>query len=324
MEKSLILIVSVLCLSEMIHCAIDPKDFAYIDALMTQKSKPSGKWRMAARDENLRWRNATIPYQIAPMAFSLEEIKGLKESMDIYMEETCLTFRPVEETDPYSIIIRDGGWGCNAILGQAGTKGAQTVNLANGCRYYGLFLHELGHTIGLHHEHQHPDRDRGVRVNMENVDPTMRQWFELIDRKELNMYGVDYDIQSIMHYEETAFAANDENGNKKITIVAHNPAQQRFLYHVYMKDLSFGDVKRINLMYKCSSHCKTVNCPNGFVNKHCQCETPQTFARRRCFNKYSDEECQNRKEDCSSKNEYDLYEMFVNCRKTCNRCYQAV
>lgn len=65
---------------------------------------------------------------------------------------------------------------------------------------YGLYLHELGHTIGLRHEHQHPDRDQGVQINMNNVHERMRQWFKTIDRKELNFYGVPYDMQSVMHY----------------------------------------------------------------------------------------------------------------------------
>jgi len=258
------------------------------------------------------------------MAFNNHEVKGLKEAMDVYMSETCLKFRPALESDPYSVIIRDGGWGCNAIVGQAGIKGAQTLNLADGCRFYGLFLHELGHTIGLHHEHQHPDRGTGVSVNMDNVEESMRQWFELIDPSELNMYGVDYDIQSIMHYEETAFAATGADGQKKITIVAKKPENQRYLYHVYMKDLSFGDAKRINLMYKCNSHCANVNCPNGFVNKHCQCETPQAFAKRRCVNNYAESVCESRKKECNASHPSELYDVFVNCRKTCNRCYEAI
>ena len=66
---------------------------------------------------------------------------------------------------------------------------------------YGLFLHELGHTIGLDHEHQHPDRDSEIVVNMKNVSKKMRAWFRPSSHS-FNSLGMPYDIQSVMHYGE--------------------------------------------------------------------------------------------------------------------------
>lgn len=64
-------------------------------------------------------------------------------------------------------------------------------------------LHELGHAIGLHHEHQRDDRDNHVRVYLERTD-----W-----DTEFNKYGPTiatkhgaYDFNSIMHYGPTQFS----------------------------------------------------------------------------------------------------------------------
>nr|CCW36846.1 Ast8 protein [Schmidtea mediterranea] len=282
---------------------------------------------MAERDENKRWENATIVYQIVLTDFRKDEIDGLLNAMDIYQKETCLKFRPAKFSDQYSVIIRRGSGGCNAILGQDRKKGTQTVNLGIGCRWYGLFLHELGHTIGLHHEHQHPDRDIGVSVQWDNVDPSMKVWFNTISRDDVSMFGVPYDMQSVMHYGQWAFAKTDANGKSLTTIIAKNPEFQRYLYYVWMKDLSFGDVKRINLMYKCNDHCpKNIPCSerDGFITKDCKCETKQNFANRRCYDVFNSSECQRLKADCDKTGTYEQYYVFTNCRKTCRKCYEAI
>lgn len=280
-------------------------------------------FRMADADERLRWQDATIPYVIAPMDFDDQEIKEMKESFRDYEKETCIKFRPIRDSDKSYIVVRRGAGGCNAILGQSSRHYAQSVNLGDGCRFYGLFRHEFGHTVGLHHEHQHPDRNTGVTINFNNVDDSMKQWFEPIERNKLNMYGVPYDIQSVMHYGEYAFVKYVNGKQVGKTIVARDPAQQRFLFYVYMKDFSFGDIMRVNLMYKCNAHCRNVSCPGGFVNKNCQCETKQNFAKRRCYNIYSDSECEKRRNECH-KDVYSMYELYVNCRKTCDRCYVPI
>jgi len=66
----------------------------------------------------------------------------------------------------------------------------------------GLFIHELGHAIGLHHEHQRLDRDDYVTVLDICIEPGYEHNFE---KRPGFMVG-PYDGTSIMHYGINVFA----------------------------------------------------------------------------------------------------------------------
>jgi len=272
--------------------------------------------RMAHADENRRWRNATIYYTIAMTYYYDNNLKEMQWAIDQFEQETCLKFKMAQPDTPNYAIVRVGSGGCNAQLGQAYDYPAgQSVNLGNGCKHYGLYLHEFGHMIGLYHEHQHPDRDTEINVDMNNVDPSMRQWFEH-ETEPFKTFGAPYDVQSVMHYGETAFSSD----GKSITMRTKDPKRQRHLTPVWVKDMSFYDAWKINAMYKCASHCKNVNCPaDNFINKDCQCVSKQDFANKRCINVRSDQECAGWADTCDSNFGF----MYKYCRKTCGRCYIA-
>ena len=63
-----------------------------------------------------------------------------------------------------------------------------------------IVLHELGHALGLIHEHQRPDRDDYVTINFSNLRPSGRSNLEKVSRSAVNNHGVAYDLTSIMHY----------------------------------------------------------------------------------------------------------------------------
>ncbi|HEX8704467.1 MAG TPA: M12 family metallopeptidase [Myxococcaceae bacterium] len=64
--------------------------------------------------------------------------------------------------------------------------------------------HELGHAIGLHHEHQRADRDNHVRVYLDRT--TMDSEFIVFGSSTATMAG-GYDFNSIMHYGPTQFSS---------------------------------------------------------------------------------------------------------------------
>ena len=64
----------------------------------------------------------------------------------------------------------------------------------------GLYLHEIGHAIGLVHEHQLPDRDKYIEILYHNVQPNMRIWFNKYSSQEVNQMDVKYEYSSVMHY----------------------------------------------------------------------------------------------------------------------------
>lgn len=64
----------------------------------------------------------------------------------------------------------------------------------------GLYLHEIGHAVGLVHEHQRPIRDRFIRINYGNVHPSLRQWFQKYPQYRINNFNYSYEFSSVMHY----------------------------------------------------------------------------------------------------------------------------
>ncbi len=83
---------------------------------------------------------------------------------------------------------------CSSYLGRIG--GVQEVTLAprcfNGINGYGSVVHEIGHALGMIHEHQRPDRDEYVLIL--GGDETN------YTRKYILQQVTPYDYGSIMHY----------------------------------------------------------------------------------------------------------------------------
>ncbi|MEZ4698629.1 MAG: M12 family metallopeptidase, partial [Rhodothermales bacterium] len=65
--------------------------------------------------------------------------------------------------------------------------------------------HELGHTLGLIHEHQRSDRDNYIVVHLDRMGADCHRFFEVIPNA-INYSS--YDLQSLMHYSTTVCARN--------------------------------------------------------------------------------------------------------------------
>lgn len=89
------------------------------------------------------------------------------------------------------------------------TGGAQDVNIGTFCfDNPGSIVHELGHTLGLLHEHVRPDRDKFIEILWENIMNNKVFNFEIGPRQEVQSFSSDYDYGSIMHYSLYAFSKN--------------------------------------------------------------------------------------------------------------------
>ncbi len=78
-------------------------------------------------------------------------------------------------------------------------------------RYYSdidVIIHELGHCLGLVHEHQRPDRDSYVIINWDNILTGKEYNFDIMDNPLYIEQNFTYDYTSIMHYESNAFSIN--------------------------------------------------------------------------------------------------------------------
>lgn len=91
--------------------------------------------------------------------------------------------------------------------------------------------------------HNHIDRDRYVRVYLENVSSSSRHNFNKVSAASYGNFGTSYDYMSVMHYPRWAFSMNGKD-----TIV---PLDRGFIDLIGTRELTTGDVARVNNMYQC-------------------------------------------------------------------------
>lgn len=85
----------------------------------------------------------------------------------------------------------------DSYVGRQG--GRQAINLADFVQYQpSAIIHEIGHSIGLLHEQQRPDRDTYVNINTSNLTSSGQAQFQKITT---NYYTIGtYDYNSVMGY----------------------------------------------------------------------------------------------------------------------------
>ena len=125
-----------------------------------------------------------------------------KTNREVYFQEV----KPGDRNKyPNRIVFKnEPGAGCYSKLGYQG--GGQTLMLGNslgkptGCAdYLSTVIHELGHAVGLLHEHQRCDRDRYINVNDPNLKSKAKSNFGKECGGDATTYG-SFDYLSIMMY----------------------------------------------------------------------------------------------------------------------------
>jgi hypothetical protein len=105
-----------------------------------------------------------------------------------------------------------------------------------------IILHELGHCLGLVHEHQRPDRDKYVKVFFANIEKRYAHNYYIRSGGNF-IYQYQkwlYDYNSIMHYPNKVFAIDPS----KDTIIAKGN-------HIIKCDyISWADALKIRYIYR--------------------------------------------------------------------------
>lgn len=157
------------------------------------------------------WPGGKVRYRFssdAKFRADKESKQRIREAVRIVEERTDIDWIELPEqagaTGSFvEIRIWDKRWG-SAQVGFVGDK--QVVNLPS-VPSVRLVLHEFGHVMGLGHEHQHPDRDKFVKVDRSCVPEEHRESFA---PRSKHVVSRSYDVDSIMHYRSAGFCRKDE------------------------------------------------------------------------------------------------------------------
>jgi hypothetical protein len=157
------------------------------------------------RNEGL-WDPPEVPFEISQSDFplgsdALGEIELAIEKWNTQAPHIRLIDRKPQHDNFVVFVATDEGQ-CRSPVGRQ--RGRQEIK----CDFRGDFgndpaagfgnvMHEIGHAIGLDHEHQRPDRGDFIKLIEQNI-VDMSQ-FEIIDDGSLLPIGI-YDYDSIMHY----------------------------------------------------------------------------------------------------------------------------
>lgn len=151
------------------------------------------------------WPEGIIPYHFH-VSFPSSHRSVVKYYMKIWEVSTGVKFKEESSEAPGTLSIQWTANNCSSTLGF--TRDAVTF-LAPRCMDPRIVLHELGHVLGLFHEHTREDRDLYVTIKPSCNGRTSDEFrFNILQKNFTwgNFFNIPYDLDSIMHYQKDSFS----------------------------------------------------------------------------------------------------------------------
>jgi len=149
-----------------------------------------------------RWTNGIV-YYVFDAAVSSTNRQNWRDAAATWSAVAPLIF--TEGTGIGNYIYVQNGSGNNSYVGMIG--GRQVMNILSWTYKYAI-AHEIGHALGLIHEHQRSGRDSYVTINYSYIQNGYEYAFAIVGSTN---YGA-YDFDSLMHYDKCAVSTDCPSG----------------------------------------------------------------------------------------------------------------
>ena len=167
---------------------------------------PSGEVMVGAFSVSLgdQWPDGRIPYSFdTSSGYTSAERATIINAMNVWHATSGIEFR-IRTTESDWVEIRDDGTKCSSEVGRTGGKQYLNIDKDSNCMGVQNLVHEMGHTIGLKHEHQRPDRDDYLVVNDSCAVSGASGNFDKLSDSSWEASG-PYDYDSVMSYASYTF-----------------------------------------------------------------------------------------------------------------------
>lgn len=163
--------------------------------------------------------------------------------------DNIISFKPVIDTTKDYVYIKKSEYN-RATVGAKIKSNLELHSIYDNPMATETLLHELGHVIGLIHEHQRIDRNDYINVYYENIDKTLSDDeisnnFTINKNYNLiNFINIDYDYNSVMHYNSNIFA-NVTNLEIKPVLTKKDNS----LINLYPRIITTNDILKVYYIY---------------------------------------------------------------------------